>query len=355
MKKSRDVTIDILKGFSIILVVLGHTIQYIYAPYNYDDNWIFKVIYSFHMPLFFFISGYLTGHKDTTIDWLIHRGARLVIPFLIWIPLGYFIGGGRSIRSLIEIFKRVFKDPSDGGLWFLMVLFWCCVVWFIIDNINKRMIKLIFSSNRRLSNIKLIMAEAALVLFEIIILLLMWYLTGFTTVLGLRLCCKEIVFFLAGVYLNRCIGVCKEKKVFSWKYWKYVFIIGFPCMVIFWDRTQFTIFHNYLMTYFIDNSFMRIMVSAIEAVYFYLVSFVGIGFIWYIVKVTHLWHAERLLKLVGKYTMEIYILHLYFFTDMSKNYLVNTLISLVLGVFGSLVIAVVAEKQKNIAKILFGR
>lgn len=353
--KNRDVTIDTLKGVSIILVVLGHVIQYIYAPNNYDDNWIFKVIYSFHMPLFFFVSGYLTGYKDTTIDWLIHRGARLVIPFVIWIPLDYVIGGGRSLSNLVVIFKRVFRDPSDGGLWFLWVLFLCCVLWFLIDNINKRTMKHIFTNSRRLSNIWLIMAEGVLLLFEIMILLLMWYMAGFTTVLGLRLCCKEMVFFGAGVYINRCIGVCKENKVFSWRYWKYIFVIGFPCMVIFGDRIHFTVFHSYLMTYFIDDSFIRIMVSAIEAVYFYLVSFVGIGFTWYIVKVTHLWYAEGWLKLVGKYTMEIYILHQYFFTNMCKNHIFNAVISFVLGIFMSLAIAIVFERQKIIAKILFGR
>jgi len=50
--------IDIAKGIGIILVVLGHTL----VPQVRETGfagflWIF--IYNFHMPLFFFLSGYL--------------------------------------------------------------------------------------------------------------------------------------------------------------------------------------------------------------------------------------------------------------------------------------------------------
>ncbi|ROT03695.1 hypothetical protein ED388_12660 [Muribaculaceae bacterium Isolate-007 (NCI)] len=60
--------IDCLKGFAIFLVVLGHVVQ----NYNLMDSWIFRIIYSFHMPLFMFMSGYcfdlfakVTGKKLT--------------------------------------------------------------------------------------------------------------------------------------------------------------------------------------------------------------------------------------------------------------------------------------------------
>lgn len=57
---SRSVLIDTIKGVAILLVVWGHFIQFIYVGSDsYFDNIIFKVIYSFHMPLFAIISGYL--------------------------------------------------------------------------------------------------------------------------------------------------------------------------------------------------------------------------------------------------------------------------------------------------------
>lgn len=50
----RNNSIDSLKGFLIFLVVLGHVLLG-----SLDDNPLRYLIYSFHMPVFFFISGYL--------------------------------------------------------------------------------------------------------------------------------------------------------------------------------------------------------------------------------------------------------------------------------------------------------
>lgn len=49
--------IDIAKGFSIMLMVFGHT--YSTSGTNYIITWI----YSFHMPLFFLTTGILYGLK----------------------------------------------------------------------------------------------------------------------------------------------------------------------------------------------------------------------------------------------------------------------------------------------------
>ena len=48
--KERFLYIDNLKGFAILLVFLGHCIQF--RMPGYDDNMAFRFIYSFHMPLF---------------------------------------------------------------------------------------------------------------------------------------------------------------------------------------------------------------------------------------------------------------------------------------------------------------
>ena len=60
----RNDYIDFIKGVAILLVLVGHAIQYCYgAEYflqgAYFSNPIFKFIYTFHMPLFMAVSGYL--------------------------------------------------------------------------------------------------------------------------------------------------------------------------------------------------------------------------------------------------------------------------------------------------------
>lgn len=56
----RDRTIDIIKGVAIFLMLWGHCIQCGYLDlYDFYENPVFKAIYSFHMPLFMLVSGYL--------------------------------------------------------------------------------------------------------------------------------------------------------------------------------------------------------------------------------------------------------------------------------------------------------
>ena len=54
----RNKTVDILKAIAIIAVVIGHIPGVLY-PHYYEKNLIFKLCYSFHMPLFIFLSGYV--------------------------------------------------------------------------------------------------------------------------------------------------------------------------------------------------------------------------------------------------------------------------------------------------------
>jgi len=53
---SRDEFYDIIKGYAIFLVVLGHVIQNF--GLDWQSNGLELFIYSFHMPLFMAVSGH---------------------------------------------------------------------------------------------------------------------------------------------------------------------------------------------------------------------------------------------------------------------------------------------------------
>lgn len=56
MKNERIQYLDRIKGFAILLVVIGHV--YIFS-FGMTDTLVFKIIGSFHMHLFMFVSGYV--------------------------------------------------------------------------------------------------------------------------------------------------------------------------------------------------------------------------------------------------------------------------------------------------------
>lgn len=58
--------IDVLKGFAIFLMVMGHALSWSYSTdvvRTPDNAFVRNLIYAFHMPLFFFLSGYVTDLK----------------------------------------------------------------------------------------------------------------------------------------------------------------------------------------------------------------------------------------------------------------------------------------------------
>lgn len=73
-RSSRLTALDSLRGFGILLVVLGHASRSASLV-----SWIF----SFHMPLFFIISGMLF-HERQFLDSFKKKVTRLLIPYLFF-------------------------------------------------------------------------------------------------------------------------------------------------------------------------------------------------------------------------------------------------------------------------------
>jgi fucose 4-O-acetylase-like acetyltransferase len=140
MGGARDQFLDIAKGIAIMLVILGHVLQGMRHDF---DNWLaFKSVYSFHMPLFIFLSGAVTSlvpFQSVATDqragtfWLtflraVQRSApRLLLPFMSWTIIGWYVNQ-REIVSLTDWLVKVYRSP-DNSLWFLLLAFECLVLW----------------------------------------------------------------------------------------------------------------------------------------------------------------------------------------------------------------------------------
>lgn len=136
--------INIARGIGMLLVVIGHACRCV----GDGNKFLFQFIYSFHMPLFFFISGFcsvkifrLDGIKEK-LSYCKNRAFRLIIPYIavgiIYIPLDYIMG----ITDLYEnglksvALHMILGDNPNWQLWTLYALFGCAVICCIFSKIK---------------------------------------------------------------------------------------------------------------------------------------------------------------------------------------------------------------------------
>lgn len=128
--KERIVSIDALKGFTILCVVLGHAIQF--SLTNPFESHLQNYIYSFHVPLFIFLSDFVMCKSDFSLRQLKKRMYQLLVPFFFVAIITALITKGSFELS---DWYNIIETP-DEGLWFLLVLFYISVVFTIIYHLG---------------------------------------------------------------------------------------------------------------------------------------------------------------------------------------------------------------------------
>lgn len=131
----RLISFDIAKAICIILVVIGH-----YVP-DYSPQWyvgVHDVIYTFHMPLFMFASGfiYMATKKDILYkNFLWKKVKRLMVPYLsvsaIVITIKLLTEGHAYVENPVTMmsYVKMFYLPEAGYfLWFIWALWWMFVI-----------------------------------------------------------------------------------------------------------------------------------------------------------------------------------------------------------------------------------
>ena len=101
------------KGYGIILMLIGHL----------HVNELMVWIYSFHMPLFFFVSGYLFNIKSNFLEFSAGKVKRMLIPYLfLYIPMllsELLFEGALSTGQVLEHLKLNLLQQRHSALWFL--------------------------------------------------------------------------------------------------------------------------------------------------------------------------------------------------------------------------------------------
>lgn len=155
--KSRIAWIDNCRGLAIIMVILGHILMRT-GIYNIEYLGVYA-IYSFHMPLFFVIAGMTLNIKGTFREWTLKKAKALLIPAIIFSAMALvfnflfivftenidnafkYLEGLCSLKSVIYTIFLTNKS-AFSGYWFFPVLFSAYIIFFWIEKIDSRIIRL---------------------------------------------------------------------------------------------------------------------------------------------------------------------------------------------------------------------
>lgn len=272
----RNGFLDSLKGIAIITVVYTHCLQFLGID-NYWHHAIFKFTYSFHMPLFMLISGYLstTALELDLFTFLKKKATRLLLPCL-------------SAAILVTFFNLIFKfdivhvgiREFVGNLWYLRSLFICITIVKLCKSVFK---------NANVLYIAVICCFIALPIHIYHVNFMMPYF-----------CIGYLVFHYRSYIRRRMKSVCIMSIVtyiFLWSFWDGLHttyaspLKFFDLLSLQWIGTNN--FDSYIIRLFIGLAGSAMVVSAV-----FLMRDCHIG-------------ISKLSKL-GTYTLEIYTVHFLF-------------------------------------------
>lgn len=125
--KKRIEWLDTLKFFAIFMVLWGHCIQHLLSSNPLEEP-LYRIIYSFHMPLFMMISGFFMykGKEVNFFQFLIKRFKQLLLPVFsitsIWLIINSLhLGGGNPFY----------------WFWFLKSAFICSITYQLVIKTGK--------------------------------------------------------------------------------------------------------------------------------------------------------------------------------------------------------------------------
>lgn len=282
--KKRLSYIDVARGLAIFVIVLGHCINH-----SKNTDSVFKFLYSFHVVLFFIISGFVFSIKDSENFWCYIKSKfnRLMIPYFLWeivflIPymlFGKSIGENLSTTSSFSIGNQLFNILYGNGvndalkqntsLWFLPALFSIEFVYYFIIKLH--------STNK---NAKYFLLPVLIIVGYFSNKLHVYLPWGFNTALNLG------YFFYIGYLL-------KESNLFNRK--KYIIILAIFSLVF----GIIGCFSNYRKVSCVDyqygNYFCMFLSSLFLSLFFICISYII--------------NKNKILEYIGKSTMSILIFH----------------------------------------------
>ena len=261
--------LDIAKGIGIILVIIGHCISM--------KSYMGRFIYTFHMPLFFFIAGLCFNETRYTFSiFLTKRIRQLIVPcifFTLLLCLGAeYIMGKHDFMNL--------DNHLPSTLWFIPILFLAEILFYVVC--------------------KLIKNDIIRITFIVSLGFAGYYLKKYNIDLPYSLTAVPVsmVFYGVGYYIKKYIGI--ENKIGK-KNNIYIFILSVVSIILFLQFTKIrTDLHYNIFFHPIEN---------------YICAFIGIGGLFsisHLISIGSINIIKNFLLYCGKNTLVIMSIHLFY-------------------------------------------
>lgn len=311
--------LDNLKAILIILVVLGHAIQF--AVPEYLHNFAFRFIYSFHMPLFLAISGFLTYKKQPDRNLIKKRAVQLLIPFVVWAFIRPLVDNGcfdlqHTLTALLY---------PDNGLWFLYNLFVYSACFNISEFIE--------------ANYNVRQEYVLSVLFGLMIV----SMVAFKTMMNCTQLVWYIPFFAIGYYIRKYHDLIKQKEFQIMILGGAIFLLGMP----FWMMREDPLFYKWINLGSIFSYLYRWLIMMAGAIFFLLAG------------KKYLNQTSLFLGNIGKHTLGIYAMQFTILHYLGKLLVIESVplrivVSTILCVAICFMLTVCIGKVKYLRTLLIG-
>lgn len=272
--------LDALRGLAILFVIEGHVRVFGMDIKSYDTLSAL-MLYSFYLPLFFFVSGYLAHKENLTKKDILRNGSKKFV-FLVLPAISFSIG--YNLLNHRDVLYPMYA--GFGRYWFTITLFECFVIYY--------MILLVFKCEKARTTILIIIA--------IIGILALSYKSIFgPKLIDTNHLCKYFYFFTFGILSKKYNST--YTVFIKNEYVKAFSIITFFVLLFLIDYQIFPspVFHllrDVLLR--VLGTLVIIILFASNASYFE-----GSG------------RAARILNEIGRKSLPIYLLQYFFLPDFS--------------------------------------
>ncbi len=303
-RKPRVEWVDTAKALGMFLVFYGHLIKNLYSDGNDIAFLQHKYIYTFHMPLFFFLSGFYfkpvqnfgLKFKQLFLSRLLPVFTFGLISLPLWLLYNFMIDGSMKLPDIaLKILSYGRGNPQLNIItWFLVCLFMAEIIIAAISTIFKKRIILCFIGfaflisgviiSNRLEEFSALSGIAKNV----------WYIHTAIVAIGFYL-----IGYFVYPYINKLIKIAK---------WAFI-----PLMLIGFVGLFFTYDNN--------SPFLGFNVNMFAAQYGDLILFVVSSFLGIlgIIALSVLLKSNKIFDFIGKNTLILIGLNGIFFSFINKH------------------------------------